>query len=70
VTGKKVLIIDDESSIREMIAIALEMAGYECLEAENIQQALKTDAIVEQISEQFKDARNFLNYLNKKNNKY
>lgn len=39
VTGKKVLIIDDESSIREMIAIALEMAGYEYLEAENIQQA-------------------------------
>ena len=34
-TSKKVLIIDDESSIREMIAVALEMAGYECLEASN-----------------------------------
>lgn len=38
-TGKKVLIIDDESSIREMIAIALEMAGYEYLEAENSRAA-------------------------------
>ena len=38
-TGKKVLIIDDESSIREMIAIALEMAGYEFLEADNSRTA-------------------------------
>lgn len=38
-TGKKVLIIDDESSIREMIAIALEMAGYDYLEAENSRDA-------------------------------
>ena len=38
-TGKKVLIIDDESSIREMIAIALEMAGYEYLEADNSRTA-------------------------------
>ena len=39
VTGKKVLIIDDEAPIREMIAVALEMAGYEYMEAENSQQA-------------------------------
>ncbi|KEA62423.1 Phosphate regulon transcriptional regulatory protein PhoB (SphR) [Marinobacterium lacunae] len=37
--SKRVLIVDDEAPIREMIAVALEMAGYECLEAENAQQA-------------------------------
>lgn len=37
--GKNILIVDDEAPIREMIAVALEMAGYECLEAENTQQA-------------------------------
>ncbi|GAA6145053.1 MAG: phosphate regulon transcriptional regulatory protein PhoB [Thalassolituus sp.] len=37
--GKRVLIVDDEAPIREMIAVALEMAGYECLEAENVQEA-------------------------------
>ena len=38
-TGKQVLIVDDEAPIREMIIVALEMAGYHCLEAENVQQA-------------------------------
>ena len=33
--GKSILIVDDEAPIREMIAVALEMAGYECLEADN-----------------------------------
>jgi two-component system phosphate regulon response regulator PhoB len=37
--GKKVLIVDDEAPIREMIMVALEMAGYDCLEAENTQAA-------------------------------
>lgn len=37
--GKSILIVDDEAPIREMIAVALEMAGYECLEAETTQQA-------------------------------
>lgn len=37
--GKTILIVDDEAPIREMIAVALEMAGYECLEAETTQQA-------------------------------
>jgi len=37
--GKKVLIVDDEAPIREMIAVALEMAGYECVEAANVQEA-------------------------------
>ncbi len=37
--GKSILIVDDEAPIREMIVVALEMAGYECLEAENTQQA-------------------------------
>ena len=37
--GKTILIVDDEAPIREMIAVALEMAGYDCIEAENTQQA-------------------------------
>lgn len=37
VAEKTVLIIDDESSIREMIRVNLEIAGYQCLEAENAQ---------------------------------
>jgi two-component system phosphate regulon response regulator PhoB len=37
--SKTVLIVDDEAPIREMIAVALEMAGYECIEAENAQDA-------------------------------
>lgn len=36
---KKILIVDDEAAIREMIRVAMEMAGYQCLEAENAQQA-------------------------------
>ncbi len=39
-SGKTILIVDDEPAIREMIAIALEMAGYDCLEAGNAQEAL------------------------------
>ena len=38
-TGKTVLIVDDEAAIREMISVALQMAGYRCLEAENAQSA-------------------------------
>ncbi len=37
--GKTILIVDDEAPIREMIAVALEMAGYECLEADSAQTA-------------------------------
>lgn len=36
---KRVLIVDDEAPIREMLSLALEMAGYECLEADNAQAA-------------------------------
>lgn len=32
-SGKTVLIVEDEEPIREMIVLALEMAGYNCLEA-------------------------------------
>jgi len=39
-------IVDDEAAIREMLQLALKMAGYECLEAENAQQA-KTLALNE-----------------------
>jgi len=38
-TGKTVLIVDDEPAIREMLTVALELAGYNCLEAENAQTA-------------------------------
>ncbi|GHE21188.1 phosphate regulon transcriptional regulator PhoB [Halomonas urumqiensis] len=38
-TAKTVLIVDDEASIREMIAVALEMADYHVLEADNAQTA-------------------------------
>ena len=38
-TGKTVLIVDDEAAIREMIAVALQMTGYRCLEADNAQNA-------------------------------
>lgn len=34
-----ILIVDDESHIRDMIRMGLEMAGYECLEAADSQQA-------------------------------
>src|SRR5574343_1571366 len=37
--GKNILVVDDEAPIREMIAVALEMAGYECLEAGTAQHA-------------------------------
>lgn len=36
---KNVLIVDDEAPIREMIAVALEMAGYHCREASNARDA-------------------------------
>ncbi|SDM91248.1 phosphate regulon transcriptional regulator PhoB [Vreelandella arcis] len=38
-TAKTVLIVDDEAPIREMIAVALEMADYNVLEADNAQDA-------------------------------
>ncbi|PSJ22723.1 phosphate regulon transcriptional regulatory protein PhoB [Halomonas sp. ND22Bw] len=38
-TAKTVLIVDDEAPIREMIAVALEMADYRVLEADNAQSA-------------------------------
>ncbi|MFT6917041.1 MAG: two-component system phosphate regulon response regulator PhoB [Motiliproteus sp.] len=37
---KRVLIVDDEAPIREMLVLALEMAGYECQEADNAQEAM------------------------------
>lgn len=36
---KTILIVDDEAPIRDMLRIALEMANYHCLEAEDAQQA-------------------------------
>lgn len=38
-TAKTVLIVDDEAPIREMLTVALHMAGYQCLEADNAQTA-------------------------------
>jgi two-component system, OmpR family, phosphate regulon response regulator PhoB len=38
-TASTILIVDDEAAIREMIRVGLELAGYECLEASNAQDA-------------------------------
>lgn len=35
----RILIVDDEAAIREMVATALELADFQCLQAENGQQA-------------------------------
>lgn len=37
--GKAILIVDDEAAIREMIRMSLEMAGFDCREAGDIQEA-------------------------------
>ncbi|WP_422136397.1 phosphate regulon transcriptional regulator PhoB [Endozoicomonas sp. ALD040] len=37
--GKTILIVDDEAPIREMVTVALEMAGYDCLEAADAREA-------------------------------
>ncbi|MCK9470116.1 MAG: response regulator, partial [Porticoccaceae bacterium] len=34
-TNQTILIIDDEAAIRDMVNIALEVAGFDCLQAEN-----------------------------------
>jgi len=36
---QRILIVDDEPAIREMVAVALELADFQTLEAENAQQA-------------------------------
>ena len=38
-SGKTILIVDDEAPIREMVAMALEMAGFLCIEAGDALQA-------------------------------
>ena len=38
-TTQKVLVVDDESGIRDMLRLALETADFECLEAGNIAEA-------------------------------
>ena len=40
-TAKKVLVVDDESSIREMLRLALEIADFECVEARDIHEAYR-----------------------------
>ncbi|MDX2463891.1 MAG: phosphate regulon transcriptional regulator PhoB [Porticoccus sp.] len=37
--SKTILVVDDEPAIRDMICTALDVAGYDCLQAENAQQA-------------------------------
>ena len=37
--GKTVLIVDDELAIRDMLRMALEMADFRCIEADNIRDA-------------------------------
>jgi len=36
---KTILIVDDEAAIRDMVRMSLEMAGFECLEAADAQEA-------------------------------
>jgi two-component system phosphate regulon response regulator PhoB len=38
-SDKTILIVDDEAAIRDMLRVALEMADYHCLEAENAREA-------------------------------
>lgn len=37
--GKRILIVDDEGAIREMIRVGLELAGFDCMEAADAQAA-------------------------------
>ena len=39
--AKRVLVVDDESSIREMLRLALEIADFECVEAADIHEAYR-----------------------------
>ncbi len=43
----KILIVEDEAAIRQMVCLALNQAGYECLEAVDAKQA--QDTIVKQV---------------------
>ena len=38
-SGRKILVVDDESAIRDMLRVALEMAEYNVIEASNAQDA-------------------------------
>src|SRR5690606_9803563 len=38
-TDRKILIVDDEPAIRDMLRVALEMADYQVMEASNAQEA-------------------------------
>ena len=40
-SAKKVLVVDDEASIREMLKLALEISDFECLEAADIHEAYR-----------------------------
>ena len=40
-TAKKVLVVEDESSIREMLRLALEISDFECVEARDIHEAYR-----------------------------
>jgi two-component system phosphate regulon response regulator PhoB len=38
-SGGKILIVDDEAAIRQMVCLALSQAGYHCLEAADVSEA-------------------------------
>ena len=50
-SATKVLVVDDEASIREMLKLALELSDFECLEAANIREAyqLITDELPDMV---------------------
>ena len=39
--SKKVLVVDDEPSIREMLRLALEVSDFDCVEAQDIHEAYR-----------------------------
>ncbi len=40
--GGRVLVVDDEPDIRKVVCLSLRKAGYEVLEAESVEQAIRT----------------------------
>jgi two-component system phosphate regulon response regulator PhoB len=47
---RRVLIVDDESSIRDMVAITLEMAGFEVVQAIDASAALESLRVQKPVS--------------------
>ncbi len=70
---KKILIVDDEEKIRELIKINLEIVGYECYEAEDgfkaleLVESIKPDLVLLDVMMPIKDGYEVADTLVKKN---